>query len=168
MELKDSARRPWIASCDLVFSKLERQPFFDPEECQDTDLLATDSTEPHLGKKIIINIGQTINYINPDLDFHPTGRFTFAPARSSIDTRTGLPMLSAVHDVEGQALELSTITTKRLNMLYMLHASFRPRHQVLATVTTYSFEDEVVKLLQRYKEGCKSGMRNYTANMRNY
>ena len=34
MELEESARRPWPASCDLVFSNLERQSFFDPEECQ--------------------------------------------------------------------------------------------------------------------------------------
>ena len=114
MELEASARRPWLASCDLVFSNLERQSFFDPEECQDTDLLAT---EPHLGKQISIIIGQTIN---PDLDIQPTGRFTVAPAGSSIDTRTGLPMLSAVHDAEGQAL--STITTGRLSLL---HASFK-------------------------------------------
>ena len=58
MELEESARRPWPASCDLVFSNLERQSFFDPEECHDTDLLAT---EPHLGKQISINTGQTIN-----------------------------------------------------------------------------------------------------------
>ena len=66
-----------------------------------------------LRKQISINTGQTIN---PDLDIHPTGRFTIAPAGSSIDTRTGLPMLSAVHDAEGQAL--STITTERLSLLH--------------------------------------------------
>ena len=42
MELEESARRPWPASCDLVFSNLDRQSFFDPEECHDTDLLATE------------------------------------------------------------------------------------------------------------------------------
>ena len=155
MEREESARRAWPASCDLVFSNLERQSFFDPEECQDTDLLAT---EPHLGKQISINTGQTIN---PDLDIHPTGRFTIAPAGSSIDIRTRLPMLSAVHDAEGQAL--STITTERLGLL---HASFKTQHQMPATVTTHSFEEAVAKLLHRYKEGRTSG--KYTVNMRNY
>ena len=62
MELEESAHRPWPASCDLDLSNLERQSFFDPEECWHTDLLAT---EPHLGKKVSINTEQTIN---PDLD----------------------------------------------------------------------------------------------------
>ena len=116
------------------------------------------ATEPHLGKQISINTGQTIN---PDLDIHPTGRFTIAPASSSIDTRTGLPMLSAVHDAEGQAL--STITTERLGLL---RASFKTQQQMPATVTTHSFEEAVAKLLHRYKEGRTSG--KYTVNMRNY
>ena len=55
------------------------------------------------------------------------------------------------------------MTAKRLSLL---HASFRPQHQVSATVTTHSFEEAVARLLHRYKEGCTSG--KYTVNMRNY
>ena len=154
-ELEQAARRPWPMSCDLTLSNIERQSFFYPKECQLDDLLATN---PHLGQFISINTGQTVN---PDLDVCPTGMFTIAPVRSSIDPETSQPSQFAVHDPEGQTL--STITQGRLALL---HAQFYANHGMDTTPSRHEFAAALAKLFHRYKEGRTS--EKYTVNMRNY
>lgn len=155
-ELEKAARRPWPRGSDPNFPNLERQSFFHPEECQTDDLLAT---EPHLGRYISINTGQTVN---PDLDIYPTGLFTIAPVRVSSDAETGQPTQFAIHDPEGQAL--STITEGRLRLLF---ARFNAHQEAQGRVPgSLDFPEALAKLMYRYKEGCTS--EKYIVRMRNY
>ena len=148
-EPEQAARRPWPNSCDLTLSNIERQSFFDPEECRPDDLLATD---PHLGQSISINTGQTVN---PDLDICPTGTFTIAPVRSCIDPETRQPSQFAV---QGQML--NTITQGRLTLL---HAQLCANHGLDTTQSRHESAAALAKLFHRYKEGRTS--EKYTVNM---